>query len=364
MYLSPLSRSDYNRRVPKLATTADGLALFHPLVGEWFREEVGEPTEVQSLAWPAIAGGEHVLVTAPTGSGKTLTAFLWALNQLLTGAWPAGRLRVLYISPLKALNNDIRRNLLGPLAALESAIRGRRRAVRPGAGGDPQRRHAGLRAAEDAAPPPEILITTPETLNILLTSQGGRSILGGIGCVILDEIHAVAASKRGTHLITAVDRLVPLAGSSSAWRSRPRFGRRSASRASSAATSCRRWRQRRLPAAPGQGDPLVGEEGVRPRVCLAEGAALPDSSGRSTRESEAPCRATRSTAPAREPLGRADRRLQEAHRRQPLDPAVRQQPPHHREGDPAAQHRRARPSSPTRTTARCRASCAAWSSSG
>ena len=188
------------------------LDLFHPVIGSWFREEIGEPTGVQERAWPAIAGGEHVLVTAPTGSGKTLTAFLWSLNQLLTGEWGTGRLRVLYISPLRALNNDIRRNLLGPLAALERrfAASGESAApvrVRTRSGDTPNsERQKMLRH------PPEILITTPESLNILLTSASGRAILGGIECVILDEIHAVAASKRGTHLITAVDRLVGLSG--------------------------------------------------------------------------------------------------------------------------------------------------------
>ncbi len=191
---------------------ARSLELFHPLIGEWFREQVGQPTDVQERAWPVIASGEHVLVTAPTGSGKTLTAFLWSLHRLLTGGWSGGRLRVLYVSPLKALNNDIRRNLLGPLAALDARFSERgepanaiqvatRSGDTPGAERQRMLRH-----------PPEILITTPESLNILLTSAGGRSILSGIECVILDEIHAVAASKRGTHLITAVDRLVPLAG--------------------------------------------------------------------------------------------------------------------------------------------------------
>lgn len=191
---------------------ADSLAIFHPVIREWFRESVGEPTEIQRLAWPEIARGEHVLVTAPTGSGKTLTAFLWALDRLLTGAWEGGRLRALYVSPLKALNNDVRRNLLRPLAELESAF---------AATGEPA---AGVRVATRSGDtpsaerqrmirrPPEILITTPESLNILLTSKGGRSILDGLRTVILDEIHAVAPSKRGTHLITAVERLTRLSG--------------------------------------------------------------------------------------------------------------------------------------------------------
>jgi ATP-dependent Lhr-like helicase len=189
-----------------------GLEVFHPLIREWFSSTLGEPTQVQDEAWPKIAAGHHLLVSAPTGTGKTLTAFLWALHQLLTGAWPGGRVRVLYVSPLKALNNDIQRNLLSPLAHLEAAF---------DAAGAP---HEAVRVATRSGDtpsaerqrmvrrPPEILITTPESLNILLTSQGGRSMLGGIQSVIFDEIHAVAGSKRGTHWVTAVDRLVPLAG--------------------------------------------------------------------------------------------------------------------------------------------------------
>jgi ATP-dependent Lhr-like helicase len=91
-------------------------------VATWFRTRYGEPTVAQRLAWPRIAAGEHLLLTAPTGSGKTLAAFLWALDRLLTGAWPGGTVRVLYVSPLKALNTDIRRNLLDPLAELRTAL--------------------------------------------------------------------------------------------------------------------------------------------------------------------------------------------------------------------------------------------------
>ena len=92
--------------------------LFHPLVSRWFAERMGKPTRIQSMAWREIASGGHLLATAPTGSGKTLAAFLWSLNQLITGKWQGGTTRVLYISPLKALNNDIRRNLLSPLEEL------------------------------------------------------------------------------------------------------------------------------------------------------------------------------------------------------------------------------------------------------
>jgi ATP-dependent Lhr-like helicase len=185
---------------------------FHPLIAGWFLERVGVPTEVQRLAWAEIISGGHVLIVAPTGSGKTLAAFLWALNQLVTGKWRPGETRVAYVSPLRALNNDIRRNLLKPLAGLRSVFD---RAGRP----IPEIRV--LTRSGDTEPsmrarmqrhPPEILITTPESLNLLLSSQGGRSMLRGLETVILDEVHAVVGTKRGTHLITAVERLVPLAG--------------------------------------------------------------------------------------------------------------------------------------------------------
>ncbi|MGE5340891.1 MAG: DEAD/DEAH box helicase [Candidatus Omnitrophota bacterium] len=186
--------------------------FFHPLVRQWFEENVGTPTDIQSRAWPEIASGNHVLVTAPTGSGKTLTAFLWAINRFLSHPESKASMRVLYISPLKALNNDIQRNLEKPLDELRRYFDAAgepfpliRTAVRSG-DTDPSERRKMRRF------PPEILITTPESLNILLTSKSGRRLLTGISTVILDEIHAVLPNKRGTYLITAVDRLVPLCG--------------------------------------------------------------------------------------------------------------------------------------------------------
>jgi ATP-dependent Lhr-like helicase len=185
---------------------------FHPIVARWFLESIGEPTDLQDGAWPVIARGEHVLITAPTGSGKTFAAFLWAIHQLISGKWHLGHTSVLYVSPLKALNNDIQRNLLVPLDELRQIF---------GRASEPFPHIRVLTRSADTPPsdrrqmqhnPPEILITTPESLNLLLSSPVSRTILTGIQTVILDEIHAVVGTKRGVHLITAVDRLVSMSG--------------------------------------------------------------------------------------------------------------------------------------------------------
>ncbi|MCP4895393.1 MAG: DEAD/DEAH box helicase [bacterium] len=188
------------------------LDTFAPPIQAWFQEKIGTPTEVQERSWPVIARGDHALITAPTGSGKTFAAFLWALDQLLTTQWEPGRLRVLYISPLKALGTDIRRNLLEPLNSLPDLFR--EFGIEPGeprvatrTGDTPQsERRAMLRN------PPEILITTPESLNILLTSRRGQTLFEGLKTVILDEVHSVADTKRGVHLMTAVERLIAFTG--------------------------------------------------------------------------------------------------------------------------------------------------------
>ena len=188
------------------------LSQFHPLVVRWFSAQFPGPTEVQVQSWRLIADGQHVLITAPTGSGKTFAAFLWAINQLIVGKYATGHTSILYVSPLRALNNDIRRNLLGPLENLRQVFE---------SAGEPFPEIRVETRSGDTPPserermqrhPPEILITTPESLNLMLNSNGGRSILKGVAVVILDEVHAVLGTKRGVYLMTAVERLVLLSG--------------------------------------------------------------------------------------------------------------------------------------------------------
>ena len=170
------------------------LDILSPRTRIWFERAFAEPTPAQLLGWPAIASGDHVLIQAPTGSGKTLAAFLVGIDRL--NETPGGGLRLLYVSPLKALNYDIERNLRSPLAGLDSKLSV---AVRTGDTPAEERRRM-LRT------PPDILITTPESLFLLLTSQA-RETLRGIETVILDEVHAVAGTKRGAHLALTLERL-------------------------------------------------------------------------------------------------------------------------------------------------------------
>ena len=183
------------------------LSVFDPIIAKWFCAKYDNPTDIQTKAWPIIASGQHTLVCAPTGTGKTLTAFLWAINQLITGSWEPGTVRVLYISPLKALNTDIRENLLSPLAELKKQFLSEniripeiRIQTRSGDTSSGERRIMIKR-------PPEILITTPESLNLIISSPIARNMLRGLKTVILDEIHAVASTKRGSYLMTAIERL-------------------------------------------------------------------------------------------------------------------------------------------------------------
>jgi len=185
------------------------LEAFHPAVARWFAARLGEPTPPQRDGWPAIREGKNVLIAAPTGSGKTLAAFLWAIDRLVRqGPYLPDETQVLYVSPLKALGNDIRKNLQGPLAEIVQAdpfLPAVRVVVRTGDTTPGERASMSRR-------PPHILVTTPESLYILLTSDGGRRMLGTVKTVIVDEIHALARDKRGSHLALSLERLEALAG--------------------------------------------------------------------------------------------------------------------------------------------------------
>src|SRR6476646_9208467 len=192
--------------------TAD-LDWAHPLVREWFLERLGEPTEPQSQGWPEILAGRTTLISAPTGSGKTLAAFLACIDRLVRKALAGDlqdRTEVLYISPLKALSNDIQKNLEAPLGEILQMAGERgllmpeiRTAVRTGDTLMHERRAMLKR-------PPHILVTTPESLYILLTAEKSRAILRDVETVIVDEIHAVADDKRGAHLTLSLERLEAL----------------------------------------------------------------------------------------------------------------------------------------------------------
>src|ERR1700730_18221254 len=184
------------------------LAGFHPSVRSWFEARYGTPTEPQALGWPCIQRGEDTLIAAPTGSGKTLAAFLACLDAMIhAGEALRDETQVLYVSPLKALANDVQMNLLEPLAELRRlpGVPEIRAAVRTG--DTPQaERQAMLRK------PPHVLVTTPESFYLLLTSEGGRKTLRTVRTVIVDEIHAVARDKRGAHLALSLERLDALCG--------------------------------------------------------------------------------------------------------------------------------------------------------
>src|SRR5436189_754536 len=186
---------------------------FHPAVARWFEDKFGSPTEPQARGWPAIQSGGHTLIAAPTGSGKTLAAFLASLDELFREGL-AGNLkdetRVIYVSPLKALSNDIHKNLEEPLAGIRAALRA--------SGHQEVELRADVRTGDTPASkrqaiakkPPHILVTTPESFYLLLTSQSGRNLLATVRALIVDEIHAVVSNRRGSHLSLSVERLQAL----------------------------------------------------------------------------------------------------------------------------------------------------------
>jgi ATP-dependent helicase Lhr and Lhr-like helicase len=194
---------------------ATGLDWAHPLVRQWFEHRFGTPTEPQTLGWPPILAGRSTLISAPTGSGKTLAAFLACIDRLVRQALDGtlgDRTEVLYVSPLKALGNDVQKNLDGPLAEIVALARARGRTV-------PEIRTA-VRTGDTLMParramlqrPPHILVTTPESLYILLTAARSREVLRPVRTVIVDEIHAMADDKRGAHLALSLERLESIAG--------------------------------------------------------------------------------------------------------------------------------------------------------
>ena len=242
--------------VPSNATLP--LSSFTPPVRDWFERSFEAPTPAQEQAWPAIATGEHVLISAPTGSGKTLAAFLWGLDRL--SREPAAHTRLVYVSPLKALAYDVDRNLRAPLRGIGADI-----SVAIRTGDTPQRERAAMRRT-----PPDILITTPESLYLILTSQA-REMLRGVESVIVDEIHAVASTKRGAHLALTLERLVraqrprptahrPQRHAEPAGGGRALHGRAAAHGAD---------RRRRHPQAAGPQDPRAGRVDGRARSVAA-----------------------------------------------------------------------------------------------
>ncbi|MCH2204847.1 MAG: DEAD/DEAH box helicase [Lentisphaerales bacterium] len=183
---------------------------FHPIIDSWFKERFEEPTEVQQKAWPHITTRNNVLLSAPTGSGKTLAAFLPGINQLLSDSLSgslSNEIKILYVSPLKALSNDIRRNLENPLSEINQAAQSEGTFFNPLT----VMLRTGDTSAKDRTKivksPPHILVTTPESLFLMLTAEKGRKVLESIETVIVDEIHSLARDKRGSHLSLSLARL-------------------------------------------------------------------------------------------------------------------------------------------------------------
>jgi ATP-dependent Lhr-like helicase len=204
------------------------LSAFHPAVANWFSRTFDAPTASQEQAWPAIQARQHVLIAAPTGSGKTLAAFLAAIEQLvregIEGGGLADETHIVYVSPLKALSNDIRRNLEAPLAGIRTELQALglpdvdiRTFVRTG--DTPQSERTAMRKR-----PPHIVVTTPESLYILLGSESGRKMLATTRTVIVDEIHALVGTKRGLHLALSLERLEALASGTRVGRKLTRVG--------------------------------------------------------------------------------------------------------------------------------------------
>src|SRR5271165_769603 len=193
--------------------SGDPLGAFHPAVREWFEAVFPGATAPQIEGWPAIARGDSTLILAPTGSGKTLAAFLWCINRLMFSPLPppAQRCRALYISPIKALAVDVERNLQAPLTGIAQAAQRlghdfHKPSVAIRTGDTPQAERARL-----TRHPADILITTPESFYLMLTSNA-RETMRSIDVVVIDEIHALVPNKRGSHLTLSIERLQHLVG--------------------------------------------------------------------------------------------------------------------------------------------------------
>ncbi|MCY4612960.1 MAG: DEAD/DEAH box helicase [Nitrospira sp.] len=203
-----------SRRTPPGRHMGRPLESFHPIIARWFRDSIGTPTDVQTASWPALCSGEHALIAAPTGSGKTLAAFLASIDSLFQQALSndlANHTQILYVSPLKALSNDVQKNLRRPLSeisgnALEAGLLLPEIRVEVRTGDTPTKTRQDMLRR-----PPHILITTPESLFLLLTARKSREILRTIRTVIVDEIHALAGNKRGSHVALSLERLDAIA---------------------------------------------------------------------------------------------------------------------------------------------------------
>lgn len=194
------------------ASTEQTASGFHPLIQDWFARKYGTPTEVQERSWPRIAQNENLVITAPTGSGKTLTAFLSLIDQFIRGKLEVGWVRCVYVSPLKALNNDIQRNLVEPLQELQLLFEGSKVEfpkiqVQTRSGDTPQSARARM-----IRHPPEILVTTPESLMFMITAKRSQRLFDHVETVILDEIHALVENRRGAMLMACLERIVDLSG--------------------------------------------------------------------------------------------------------------------------------------------------------
>src|SRR5438046_4517794 len=183
---------------------------FHPVIQRWWASRFAAPTDAQLEGWSAIRRGEHTLIAAPTGSGKTLAAFLTAIDQLLREGMEAGGLpdevRVIYVSPLKALSADIHKNLAEPRREIHALAPGIKITAAVRSGDTPQPERAAMLRT-----PPHILVTTPESLYLLLTAERSRRMLRTVRTVIIDEIHAVIGTRRGAHLSLSLERLQQMA---------------------------------------------------------------------------------------------------------------------------------------------------------